>query len=148
MPEIEIGPDLIQIDADIVAKALRITPQDMQDRMRDGTVTSRFEQGEGEDAGRVRLTFFSDTRRARITADTTGTILTCSAVDFTRTPRNALPETRSSNPDNDDKRPERARLEGLLDEALQGTFPASDPIALAFDTPDGSKSRAKKSGVE
>ena len=74
MTQIEIGPEQIQIDADIVAKALKMEPQDLLGRMREGTVTSQFERGEGADAGRVRLTFFSATRRARITADTAGAI--------------------------------------------------------------------------
>lgn len=89
MAHIDIGPDLVQVDADIVAKALQLTPQDLQNRMRDGTVTSRFERGEGEDTGRVRLTFYSDTRRARITASTTGAVLSCTAVDFRRAPHDA-----------------------------------------------------------
>lgn len=91
MSDIEIGPDLVQIDAEIVAQALNLDPQDLRDRMRDGTVTSRYEVGDGEDAGRVRLTFFSDTRRARITADSTGKVLTCSAVDYKRSQADAAP---------------------------------------------------------
>ncbi len=84
MPAIEICPDQIQINAEIVAKALKLAPQDLQARMRDGTVTSSFERGEGDDADRIRLTFFSAHRRARITADTSGTVLSCSAADFSR----------------------------------------------------------------
>jgi hypothetical protein len=125
MSKIEIGPDLVQIDADIVAKALKISPHDLKERMRNGTVTSRFERGEGQDAGRMRLTFFSNKRRARITADTSGTVLACTGVDFAR-PRMAV------QPQND----RRTRMNTLLDDALQGTFPASDPVALGFDTRD------------
>ena len=130
MSEIEIGPDQIQIDAEIVAKALKLTPQDLRDRMRDGTVTSSLEQGEGDDAGRVRLTFFSATRRARITADGSGTILSCSGADFRRPfdfletppPPGAAPDAQEHN-----------KLDKMLDAALNQTFPASDPIALSFD---------------
>ena len=86
MTTIEIAPDLIQVDADIVAKALKITPHDLQQRLREGTVTSRYETGEGADAGRVRLTFYSDSRRARITADASGAVLFCSAADYRRRP--------------------------------------------------------------
>ena len=84
MAQIDIGPDGVQIDAQIVAKALKLTPQALQSGMRDGTVTSLFETGEGADAGRMRLTFYSDTRRARITADTNGAVLSCTAVDYKR----------------------------------------------------------------
>lgn len=121
MPEIEIGPDQIRIDAEIVAKALRLTPQDLQHRLREGTVTSRFEQGEGTDAGRLRLTFYSDIRRARIIADTSGVVLSCTAADFGRQPASAPAE--------------HDRLDALLDAALEATFPASDPIAVSFDAP-------------
>lgn len=34
-------------------------------------------------------------------------------------------------PDTESER--RARLDALLDAALEGTFPASDPIAISFD---------------
>jgi hypothetical protein len=125
MQKIEIGPDLVQVDAAIVAKALKISPHDLKERMRNGTVTSRFERGEGQDAGRVRLTFFSDRRRVRITADTSGTVLSCTGVDFTRPPRAGQPRTDR-----------QSRMNDLLDDALQGTFPASDPVALGFDKHD------------
>lgn len=82
MSVIEIGPALIQT----VAKALRLDPQGMHSRMRDGTMTSLFEHGQGADAGRVRLTFFSATRRVRITASEVGEILNCSAVDYGQSP--------------------------------------------------------------
>lgn len=86
MPDIEISPDEIQVDAAIVARALKLAPRELQARMRAGTVTSRCERGEGEDAGRLRLTFFSDTRRARITVDENGSVLLCTSADFTRPP--------------------------------------------------------------
>lgn len=125
MPKIEIGPDLVQVDADIVAKALKISPHDLKERMRNGTVTSRFERGEGQDTGRVRLTFFSDRRRARITANTSGAVLSCTGVDFARPPMAVQPQAAR-----------QIRMNALLDDALQGTFPASDPVALGFDTRD------------
>ncbi len=139
MPEIEIGPDMIQIDADIVAKTLKLTPRDLKARMRDGTVTSRFERGEGADAGRMRLTFFTDTRRARITADMNGDILSCTAVDYVGVPRGpspTSPSTRTADPGAAGNEPDHARLDALLDAALDGTFPASDPLAIAFDRRD------------
>ncbi|MCF3594179.1 DUF6522 family protein [Rhodobacteraceae bacterium LMO-12] len=129
MPAIEIGTDQIQIDAEIVAKALKLAPQDLQARMRQGTVTSRFERGEGDDAGRVRLTFFSDTRRARITADTTGMVLTCTGADFSRSSR----PTASPKAATPTVSPDRQKLDAMLDDALNDTFPASDPVALSFD---------------
>lgn len=47
-------------------------------------------------------------------------------------------------------RPARIHIEALLDEALVQTFPASDPIAIAFDEPDADKRHGKtrKSNAE
>lgn len=129
MSAIDIGPDQIEIDAEIVANALKLTPQDLQVRMREGTVTSACERGEGEDDGRYRLTFFSATRRARITANSNGTILSCTSADFSRRPRAvgpaAIVTSRTSS--------NRQTLDAMLDDALNETFPASDPVALNFD---------------
>ncbi|WP_206455088.1 DUF6522 family protein [Aurantimonas marina] len=86
MTHIAFVDDAIQIDADMLAKAFRIDADDLKQGMRDGTITSRFERGEDEDAGKVRLTFFAASRRVRITADEDGTILTCSAIDFGELP--------------------------------------------------------------
>ncbi len=42
--------------------------------------------------------------------------------------------------------PDRAHLEKLLDEALKGTFPASDPIAIDVAEPADEKTVADKPG--
>lgn len=39
-------------------------------------------------------------------------------------------------PRTDDRAAENARLDALLDEALEGTFPASDPVALFVAEPE------------
>ncbi|MBI6628825.1 DUF6522 family protein [Pontibaca salina] len=86
MTRIEIAEDVIVIDAQAVASGLQIDAAALKQGMRDGSITSRCERGEGEDAGRVRVTFFSPARRMRITADDAGNILTCSSVGYTRRP--------------------------------------------------------------
>lgn len=84
MTQIEIADDMVLIDADVLAKAFGIGADDLKRQMRDGTITSRFERGAEEDAGRVRLTFFSADLQVQITADESGTVLSCCAVDFTQ----------------------------------------------------------------
>ena len=110
--------------------------------MREGTITSRFERGEGEDAGTVRLVFFSRARRIRITADEGGNILTCGAVDFAGPPgfgsRLSAPASASGQ-----DAEQAAHVEMLLDLALEGTFPASDPVAISIDAPG----RTSRGGV-
>lgn len=81
---IEIAPGKALIDAEIVARALRLTPEELRLGMREGRITSLHERGTDADAGRIRLTFHSDTRRVRIIATEDGTILKCTAADARR----------------------------------------------------------------
>lgn len=152
MAWIEYTDDGVQVDASILAQAFAISAEDLRLGMREGAITSRFEQGEGEDAGKVRLTFFTADRRLRMIADERGSVLACSAMDF-RTPLPPSPATpsrsygagscdtgsgaedttsadRGAAEESDAAR--RARLDALLDEALYDTFPASDPVSISF----------------
>ncbi|AZL58201.1 hypothetical protein EI545_04715 [Tabrizicola piscis] len=74
----------ITIDPGIVAKGLRLDPEVLREQLRSGAVTSLCEKGEGEDAGRFRLTFFSANRRLRLVVDASGAILTTSTADYHR----------------------------------------------------------------
>lgn len=76
----------LQVDAIVVAAGLQLTPEALRIALRDGTVTSRCEAGQGEDAGRFRITFFSATRRMRLVVDATGAVLQRSTADYTRRP--------------------------------------------------------------
>ena len=78
MSRIEFSNDSVQIDAADLARALQVSTGALKQGMRDGKITSRFERGEGEDAGTVRLTFYSAVRRVRVTADGSGNVLECS----------------------------------------------------------------------
>lgn len=131
MTTIEFLDDTVQVDAGTLARAFRIGAGDLQRRMRDGTITSRFERGEGADAGRVRLTFFSPDRRVRMIVDDSGRILTCTAADYARRGAPAAAASPGAA-----RAARKSRLDALLDTALQGTFPASDPIALDFANAD------------
>ncbi|MDP3342258.1 DUF6522 family protein [Frigidibacter sp.] len=74
----------IEVDAALVAKALQLDPEALRAALRSGGVTSQCETGMDEDAGRFRLTFFSATRRLRLTVDASGTILQTSTADYRR----------------------------------------------------------------
>lgn len=130
MALLELTDDKVRINADLLCKAFGIGSEDLKREMRNGRITSRFEQGLDEDSGTVRLTFFSPERRIRMVVDDAGNVLTCSAVDLAG---------RASQVSQVGDQPENAGNtgrddnDGLLDVALQGTFPASDPVAVSFD---------------
>lgn len=79
---IDIGEDGVSVDAAIIAEAFSLEAADVPALMRAGEITSLFERGEGEDAGRMRLTFFHHSRRFRLVVDEAGDILQRSRVDF------------------------------------------------------------------
>lgn len=63
------------VAAELVAAAFDLTTEEVRAGMQAGTITSRTERGEGEDAGRHRLTFFHQDRAYRLTISDDGTIL-------------------------------------------------------------------------
>lgn len=63
------------VDARDLAKLLDLTPAEVQSKMRAEEITTRFEIGEGGDAGRMRLTFFYKTKKVRLTCSNDGTVL-------------------------------------------------------------------------
>lgn len=86
MPMIEFEDGAVQIDATIIGEGLGIEPSQVQARMREGKITSRYERGVDEDAGRQRITFFSDNRRLSLTVDDAGNVIQRSVVDFGERP--------------------------------------------------------------
>lgn len=72
----------IVVDAQLIGERFGIDPATVPELMRLGTITSRSETGEGEDAGRHRLTFFFQGRALRLTVDSSGKILANSLLDL------------------------------------------------------------------
>ena len=68
------------IEASDLAEALDLDTGDVQDLMRKGAITSRFETGVNEDAGSCRLTFWHGDTRVRFTCDLTGEVIRTSRV--------------------------------------------------------------------
>ena len=69
------------IDAKDLADLLELSPADVQSKMRAGDITTRFEIGEGEDAGRIRLTFLHSSKTVRLTCTEDGTVLKTVRID-------------------------------------------------------------------
>ena len=63
------------IDAADLADLLEMKPDAFREVMCDGRITSRLEHGAGEDAGKVRLSFFHDGTRVPLTCSDDGTVL-------------------------------------------------------------------------
>ncbi|MCG6122978.1 MAG: DUF6522 family protein [Microvirga sp.] len=91
---VELGEDGVEVDAAVIASGLKVNPDQVLDQLRSGAITSRYERGVGEDAGRNRLTFFSQSRRLQIIVDVTGAIIQRRMIDFGQNPLPAA--TRSS----------------------------------------------------
>jgi hypothetical protein len=82
MTSLEFEDNAFQIDATVVAKGLGIVPTLLMQRLREGKITSLCERGIDADAGRYRLTFFSENRRFRVVIDESGSIVQRSTLDF------------------------------------------------------------------
>lgn len=86
MDPITFTDQRIEIDATLVAKGLRMEPEALRAALREGRVTHTIEKGEGDDAGRYRVTFYAPTRRLRLLFTVDGQILQTSSVDYNRKP--------------------------------------------------------------
>jgi hypothetical protein len=69
------------IAAGDLAALLGLAPEEVRRLMQAGRITSRFERGEGEDAGRFRVSFFHGARWVRLTVDAEGRVLHRTRVD-------------------------------------------------------------------
>lgn len=82
MAEIDVEDRAIVVDAGIVGKALGIDEGLVQPLMREGKITTVSEHGIDDDSGTCRLTFFYQSRRARLIVSEHGQILRLSSIDF------------------------------------------------------------------
>lgn len=86
MATIEFQDGAIQVDAELVADGLGVEPAAVPELLRQGKITSRYERGVDEDAGRRRLTFSTEHRRFRVVIDDAGKIVQRSTVTFSEKP--------------------------------------------------------------
>lgn len=69
IPKVGIANGEVEVDARVIADGLGITPNVVQDEIREGKITSRCERGIDEDAGRHRLTFLGHNKRISLLID-------------------------------------------------------------------------------
>ena len=79
---IKIADGAHQVEASVIAAGLDIETDRVVVLLRSGEITSKSEQGIGEDAGFHRLTFYYGNRRFRVIIDETGQIVRGSTVNF------------------------------------------------------------------
>jgi len=65
----------VTVDAADLAPLLEMEPDVLRRQMRDGDVRILSETGEGDDAGRQRVTFWTKQWRVRLTCDADGTVV-------------------------------------------------------------------------
>lgn len=69
------------IDARDLGDLFGIEPAEVQAKMRQGEITSKYEIGQDEDAGRFRLTFFHKGKRVRLTCTDDGDVISTVRTD-------------------------------------------------------------------
>ena len=69
MSKIDLTEQGFIVEAQELAAAFGIEPGRVPELMRENRITTRCETGEGEDAGRHRLTFFFQHQALRLTVD-------------------------------------------------------------------------------
>jgi hypothetical protein len=75
---VALGPDGATVDAADLGRLLNLDPARVPEKMRAGEITCQSETGVGDDAGRIRLTFWHAGDRVRLVCDLEGEVLTIS----------------------------------------------------------------------
>ena len=75
MTQVERSGGGFVVDAGLLGSAFGLTEDEVRERMRSGVITARSERGQGEDAGRWRLTFHHGSRACRLIVDDRGRVL-------------------------------------------------------------------------
>lgn len=86
--KVTLTSDGATVDAHDLGPLLGLAPADVPTKMKAGEITSQSEQGAGDDAGRVRLTFWYADRRVRLVCDHTGHVLTTTRIPTGRNSAN------------------------------------------------------------
>lgn len=80
--QVEITNGDILVDATLLGKLLNVAPSMVPILMRAHAITSFCERGVDAHQGKIRLSFFYRSRRARLSVDMSGQILQRSAIDI------------------------------------------------------------------
>lgn len=149
-----------EVDMDRLAGAFSIGRDDLETRIGLGTITYWFEQG-GSDHDTPRMIFRSADTGTQVTLDSVGKIVSRTGEGSEKSRASFAKESRDAF--TDDPGTSKARLvaddppltsttaenlDELLDEALKESFPASDPIAICFESPKRTARTSSESDKE
>lgn len=73
--KLDVEGERITVDSAELAPLLDLAPGDLRQRMQEGRIGILSETGEGEDAGRFRVTFRAERWQVRLTCAEDGTVL-------------------------------------------------------------------------
>ncbi len=149
MFKITLPADRVVIDMAAVAEAFGINVNDLEDDIHIGTISRWFEVGDGDEGNKPHQIFDSEILGIRVNVDEIGNVRSSNkneAVSAVLQPhraeyggadriRDSMEETSTFNIQGNPDAARRAHLSALLDEALDESFPASDPVAINFESP-------------
>lgn len=143
MIEIILADARTEANIDAIANAFAISREELGERVSDGSIGQWYEVGDGDRDNKPHLILSSRDLGRRVTVDEVGNVVSSRAEppdgqQPSERPDQA-PVTEAIVPEasglRDADAVRRARMDALLDEALDESFPASDPIAINFNAP-------------
>ncbi len=158
MFKVTLPADRVVIDMAAVAEAFGISVNDLEDDMQIGKINRWFEVGDGDEGNKPHQIFDSQALGIRVNVDEIGNVRSSNksgtvsaAVQPHRSVysgadriRDSMEETLAADIQGNPDAARRAHLSALLDEALDESFPASDPVAISFESPHRAAGPAKK----
>jgi hypothetical protein len=159
MFKIKLPADRAEPDMTAVGSAFGISTKDVHDGIAIGTISRWFEVGTGDADNKPHQIFASDTLGIRVDVDESGKVRSVEKYDEVSAilrshpgedgdagaKKSLMEETLMSNTHDNSDAARHAHLSALLDEALDDSFPASDPIAISFESPNRATRPLKKS---
>ena len=157
MVNIMLADAKTEADMDAIAGGFALSRDDLEHAISVGTISRWFELGEGNSDKEAHMILQSSELGLRVAVDQVGSVISSTPIPMCKLPANQPPAEREiegkiapegfdhvADADADADAAHRAHLDALLDEALQESFPASDPVAISFDTSRQPVSSSKK----
>lgn len=162
MFKVTLPADRAEPDMAAVARAFGISVQGLMDDIRIGIISRWIEVGDGDADNKPHQIFASQKLGIRVDVDEGGDV--CSVSEYgtvnavprphraeygdTHHGKNGVEDTLEPDTQKKAANARKARLDALLDEALDESFPASDPVAVSFGPRGSGETPSKKRDEE